>query len=101
MPGVIGGQLFQLDFQRVYELNGAPQWTLMTIYELEGDHPEPLIDAIRAASGSDAMPLCDALSKSGMIQAAGHLIATAPGLGVHERNDTDRVEGDKPSRTQP
>ncbi|MCB2078334.1 MAG: hypothetical protein KDE55_11630 [Novosphingobium sp.] len=76
MPGVVGGKLFELDFQRVYDLD-APQWTLMTMYELEGDDPEPIIDSIRAASGSDAMPMCDALTKNGMIQAAGHLIASS------------------------
>jgi monoterpene epsilon-lactone hydrolase len=76
MPGVIGGKLFQMDFQRVYDLDAAPQWTLMTIYELEGDDPEPIIAAIRAASGSAQMPATDALTKVGMVQAAGHLIAT-------------------------
>lgn len=76
MPGVVGGQLFRMDFQRVYNLEEAPTWTLMTIYELEGEHPEPIIDAIRAASGSTNMPSCAALDKSGMIQAAGHLIAS-------------------------
>ena len=76
MPGVIGGQVFRLDFQRVYELDAAPKWTLMTIYELEGDDPEPIIDAIRAASGSDHMPATEALTKAGMVQAAGHLLAS-------------------------
>lgn len=87
MPGVIGGKLFRMDFQRVYELDDAPQWTLMTIYELEGEHPELVIDAIRAASGSDAMPSCDALSKAGMIQAAGHLIASGEGVGDRQGGD--------------
>ena len=76
MPGVVSGRLFSLDFQRVYDLE-APAWTLMTIYELDGDDPEPIIAAIRAASGSDAMPMSDALTKSGMIQAAGRLIASS------------------------
>jgi epsilon-lactone hydrolase len=76
MPGVVGGQLFRMDFQRVYAPVDAPEWTLMTIYELEGEHPEPIIDAIRAASGSANMPACAALNKDGMIQAAGHLIAS-------------------------
>jgi len=75
MPGVVGGQLFQLDFQRVYDLD-APQWTLMTIYDLEGEYPEPIIDNIRAASGSAIMPATETLNKAGMIQAAGHRIAT-------------------------
>jgi epsilon-lactone hydrolase len=86
MPGVIGGQLFRMDFQRVYDLDAAPQWTLMAIYELEGEHPEPIIDSIRAAAGSADMPGCAALDKSGMVQAAGHLIASGgtsaePGKG--------------------
>jgi hypothetical protein len=73
LPGVVSGRLFQLDFQRVYGLD-APEWTLMTIYELEGESPEPIIDSIKAASGSAAMPMSDALTKDGMIQAAGHCI---------------------------
>jgi epsilon-lactone hydrolase len=74
MPGVVSAKLFRMDFQRVYDLD-APQWTLMTLYELEGEHPEPIVEALKAASGSAAMPSSDALNKSGMIQAAGHLIA--------------------------
>jgi monoterpene epsilon-lactone hydrolase len=76
MPGVIGGKLYRMDFQRVYDLDAAPQWTLMTIYELEGDDPEPIIAAIRTTSGSAQMPASDALTKAGMVQAVGHLIAT-------------------------
>lgn len=77
MPGVIGGKLVSLDFQRVYELDAAPQWTLLTLYELEGDDPETVINSIKAASGSDDMPMSDALTKAGMIQAAGHVIASS------------------------
>jgi ferritin-like protein len=76
MPGVISGQLFRMDFQRVYDLDEAPQWTLMTIYELEGENPQTIIDALRDASGSISMPACAELDKTGMIQVAGHLIAT-------------------------
>ena len=74
MPGVLSARLFRMDFQRVYDLE-VPQWTLMTLYELEGEHPEQIINALRDASGSAAMPSSDTLDKSGMIQAAGHLIA--------------------------
>jgi epsilon-lactone hydrolase len=77
MPGVVGGRLISLDFQRVYDLDAAPQWTLLTLYELEGDDPETIIESIRAASGTDAMPMSDALTKAGMIQAAGHVIASS------------------------
>lgn len=76
MPGVVSGRVFRLDFQRVYDLD-APQWTLMTIYELEGDDPQSIIDNVKAASGSAAMPSSDALTKVGMVQAAGHLIASS------------------------
>lgn len=77
MPGVVSGKLVRLDFQRVYELDEAPQWTLLTLYELEGDDPESIISAIRTASGSDAMPMSGALTKAGMIQAAGQVIAVS------------------------
>lgn len=76
IPGVVSGKLFRLDFQRVYDLD-APQWTLMTIYELEGDDPQEVIDRVKAASGTPEMPSTDALSKVGMIQVAGHMIAEA------------------------
>ena len=74
IPGVVSAKLFRMDFQRVYDLD-APQWTLMTLYELEGDNAEQIIDSIKAASGTPAMPSTETLDKSGMIQAAGHLIA--------------------------
>ena len=74
MPGVVSVELVRLDFQRVYDLD-APHWTLLTQYELEGDNPEEIIDSIKAVSGTEAMPMSDALTKVGMIQAAGHVIA--------------------------
>jgi hypothetical protein len=77
MPGVISGKVIRLDFQRVYDLEEAPQWTLLTLYELEGEHPQPIINALRDASGSAAMPSTDALNTAGMIQEAGHLIASS------------------------
>ncbi len=75
LPGVVSGKLYRLDFQRVYDLD-APQWTLMTIYELEGDDPEAIINNLRDAAGSAAMPSTETLTKLGMVQAAGHLIAS-------------------------
>ena len=79
MPGVVSGRLYRMDFQRVYNLDDAPQWTLMTVYELECDDPEPVINHIRDTSGSEVMPACEALNKAGMIQAAGHLSASGEG----------------------
>ena len=74
IEGVISGALPRLALQKVYDLN-APQWTLMTIYELEADNPQTVIDAILATAGSDVMPLTDALDRSGMVQAVGRQIA--------------------------
>lgn len=74
MPGVLSGKVYRLDFLRVYDLD-APQWTAMTIYELEGDDPETIVNSLRDASGTDAMPMTDSLNKAGMIQAVGHLVA--------------------------
>jgi hypothetical protein len=73
--GVLSGKLHRIDFQKTYDLD-APQWTLMTIYELEGDDPQTIINSILAVSGSNAMPLSDALDKTGMVQAVGHLVAS-------------------------
>ncbi len=74
MQGVVSAKLFRIGLQKVYDLD-APQWTLLTTYELEGDDPQAIIDAIVAVSGSDAMPLSDALTKDGMVQVVGAQIA--------------------------
>ena len=74
MPGVVSARLFRIGLQKVYELD-APQWTLLTIYELNGDDPQAIIDSIVAVSGSESMPLSDALTKDGMVQVVGQQIA--------------------------
>jgi hypothetical protein len=73
-PEVVSGKLYRLDFYRVYDLD-APQWTLMTIYEIEGDDPGAIVNRLRDAAGSVAMPSSETLNKVGMVQVAGHLIA--------------------------
>jgi len=78
VPGVVSGRLHRMQFQKTYELDDAPQWQLMTIYELEGDDPAALVEAIRSRSGGAEMPSTDALNKAGMIQAVGQLISAPP-----------------------
>jgi len=73
-PEVVSAKLHRLDFQRVYDLD-APQWTCITIYELEGEDPETIVNKLRDASFTDAMKPTDTLNKNGMIQAVGHIIA--------------------------
>lgn len=74
MPGVASARLFRIGLQKVYDLD-APQWTLLTIYELDGEDPQAIIDSIVAVSGSESMPLSDALTKEGMVQVVGQQIA--------------------------
>ena len=74
--GVISARLFAPDVQRVYDLD-APDYVLMTLYELETDDPQAMVDRIRAMSGSAEMPDTDSIDKSGMVQIVGHQIAEA------------------------
>lgn len=76
-PGVVSGRLFDVAVQKTYDLE-APEWTLMTIYELETDDPQATMDAIRAQAGSVGMPMTASLEKAGMVQAVGREIAAAP-----------------------
>ncbi len=75
-PGVLSAKLFETDYQKVYTL-AAPQWKLLTIYELESDDPEATVDMIRAKFGSPEMPMSDSLDKTGMIILVGHQIGEA------------------------
>ena len=71
MDGVVSARRFNLDFQKVYDLD-APQWHSMTIYELDCDDPQALLDRIVTASKTAAMPLSDAMTKLGMVQVVAH-----------------------------
>ena len=77
IDGVVSARLTRMRFQKVYDLD-APQWGYLTIYTLEDDDPQAVIDRIMAVSGTDAMPLSPALNKEGMVQAIGETIATHP-----------------------
>lgn len=73
-PGVVSAKLFAPEMQRVYDLD-APEYVLMTMYELETDDPQALVDKIRARAGSESMPMTDVIDKSGMVQIVGRQIA--------------------------
>lgn len=77
VDGVQSARLSRICLQKVYDLD-APNWGYITQYELEADDPQDVIDAILAVSGSDAMPLHDALNKEGMVQAIGEPIGSHP-----------------------
>ena len=72
-PGVLSAELFEVAFKKTYDLD-IPDYTLMTIYELETDDPAAKIAEIKALSGSEEMPETSTIEKSGMLQAVGSLI---------------------------
>lgn len=72
-PGVTSAEVFEVVFKKTYDLD-IPDYTLMTIYELDCDDPAAKIAEIKALSGSEEMPESAALEKSGMLQAVGTLL---------------------------
>lgn len=74
VEGVVSAKRLNIGFQKVYDVN-VPHYTSMTIYELETDgDPADLVARIAAMAGTDAMPMSDAVEKSGMLQ----VIASLP-----------------------
>lgn len=67
VPGIVSASRFRVMSQVVEDIV-APAWCSLAIYEMETDDPEKVKRAIYRLSGSDAMPLSDALNMSGMIQ---------------------------------
>ena len=67
VEGVVSGQRFDIGHQKVYDID-VPQYTSLTIYELETDDPEALVAKLAGMAGSAAMPMTDAIEKSGMLQ---------------------------------
>ncbi|HEX7741191.1 MAG TPA: hypothetical protein VF442_01965 [Sphingobium sp.] len=76
VDGVVSARRLNIGYQKVYDID-VPQYTSMTIYELETDDPEALVAKLSAMAGSDAMPMSDAVEKSGMLQ----VIASLPEKG--------------------
>ena len=72
IPGVIDGRRMDIELQLVYDLD-APQWTSMTVYEIEATDPQAFLSQVRALAGTVAMPMTDALDKSGMVQAVARI----------------------------
>jgi hypothetical protein len=67
VPGVVSARRFRIKSQVVEGIE-APAWCSLAIYEMETDDPEKVKRTIYKLSGSEAMPLSDALSMDGMIQ---------------------------------
>ncbi|MDO6414473.1 hypothetical protein Q4F19_08785 [Sphingomonas sp. BIUV-7] len=72
VEGIVSARRLNIDYQKVYDLD-VPSYTSLTIYELETDDPAALVAKIAAMAGTDAMPMSDAIEKSGMLQVVASL----------------------------
>lgn len=67
VSGVVDAKRFNMIWQKS-EAPNAPEWRSLAIYEIESDDPQSVLKAISALSGTELMPLTDALSRDGMTQ---------------------------------
>ena len=65
LPGVVAAQRYRLG--DVQHRPGPFEWKYMAIYEIEIDDIATTLTALKAASGTDAMPLSPALSTYRMV----------------------------------
>lgn len=65
LPGVTGAQRFRLSDTQYR--TGPHPWTSMAVYEIEIDDISETFEALKAASGTDRMPLSDALQDERMV----------------------------------
>ena len=77
IDGVVSARLTKVRYQKDYDLN-CPPYGYLTIYEMDGEDPNKIMESILAVSGTDAMPLSPFLNKDKMVQAIGETIATYP-----------------------
>ena len=70
MPGVVGARRSTVEWTKS-NLGDTPRWRSLAVYELDCDDPGETIAAIRAASGSEMMPLSEAMDRNGMLQVYG------------------------------
>jgi hypothetical protein len=75
IPGVVAARRFKVIHQQVTNLN-APQWHSLAIYEIEADDPQSVLSAISAASGTEIMPITDALNRDGLLQVIGEPVSS-------------------------
>lgn len=67
VEGIVSAKRYDIGYQKVYDVD-VPDYTSLTIYEMETDDPQALIAHIVELAGTDAMPMTDAANKDGMIQ---------------------------------
>lgn len=67
VAGVVAAKRFRVNVQKTTKLD-APQWQSVAIYTIESDDPEAVMAAISEAAGSEAMPMTDAITRTGLVQ---------------------------------
>ena len=65
LPGVVAAQRFRL--AETQHRAGPLDWSYMAVYEIEIEDIATTLQALKAASGTAAMPLSDALSPERMV----------------------------------
>jgi hypothetical protein len=86
LPGVKAAQRFRL--ADVQHRPGPFEWSYMAVYEIEIDDLATTLHALKAASGTESMPLSPALSPERMVwiyEPVTERIEAPPPSGVAER----------------
>lgn len=65
IPGVTAAQRYRLSDTQFRE--GDHQWGYMAVYEIEAEDVSQTFEALKAASGTDEMPLSEALKDERMV----------------------------------
>jgi hypothetical protein len=74
VPGIVSAKRYRIVRLQAEDL-GAPLWCSLAVYEMETDDPDQVLARIRALAGTEAMPLTDALNRSGMVQVVAQSMA--------------------------
>jgi hypothetical protein len=75
IPGIVAVQRFKVIHQKVTNLD-VPQWRSLAIYEIDADDPQSVLSAISAVSGTEVMPLTEALNRDGLVQVIGEPVSS-------------------------
>jgi hypothetical protein len=67
IEGVVNARRFRIVDQKVTNLD-APGWRSLAIYDIESEDPQAVLATISAAAGTDAMPLTEAMTRTGLVQ---------------------------------
>ena len=67
VDGVVSARRYPI-LSRICDSADMPNWRSLAIYEIDAEDPQAVIANIAEKSGTDAMPLSDAISMDGLVQ---------------------------------